>query len=66
VFGYRNLNVHKGTDKDGRPLRSHVVPEVHEDEAAVVRDVFALAARGDSFMPVSVTPSAGARCAPTT
>lgn len=42
VFGYRNRDVHKGTDADGRPLRSHVERVINEAEAAVVRRIFAL------------------------
>jgi site-specific DNA recombinase len=42
VFGYRNRDVHKGTDNDGRPLKSHVERVVNEVEAAVVRRIFTL------------------------
>jgi site-specific DNA recombinase len=39
VFGYRNVNAYRGTDAHGRPIRSHVTRAVHEDEAAVVRQI---------------------------
>jgi site-specific DNA recombinase len=46
VFGYRNVDVLAGTDVHGRPIRSHVVREIHEAEALVVRQIFQLCAEG--------------------
>jgi site-specific DNA recombinase len=46
VFGYHNRDVCIGVDQHGRPQRSHVVREVVESEAAVVRKIFQLAADG--------------------
>ncbi len=46
VFGYRNVDVMKGTDHDDRPLRSHVEREVKPSEAAVVVKIFELYASG--------------------
>lgn len=46
-FGYRNVDVVTGTDKDGRPIRSHVTREINPDEAAVVRHIFEWYALGD-------------------
>jgi site-specific DNA recombinase len=46
VFGYRNRDVTAGTDVHGRPLRSHVVREIHAGEADVVRRIFTLCADG--------------------
>jgi site-specific DNA recombinase len=42
VFGYKNVDVFKGVDRDGRPLRSHVVREINPKEAAVVERIFKL------------------------
>jgi site-specific DNA recombinase len=42
VFGYRNVDVFKGEDQHGRPLRSHVEREIDPIEAAVVRRIFEL------------------------
>jgi DNA invertase Pin-like site-specific DNA recombinase len=42
VFADRNVDVCNGTDVHGRPVRSHVTREIHEDEAAVVRRIFEL------------------------
>src|SRR5689334_20318171 len=39
VFGYRNVEVFAGVDADGRPRRSHVVREIFEPEAAVIRRI---------------------------
>jgi site-specific DNA recombinase len=46
VFGYRNVDVTKGVDQHGRPLRSHVERVVVPAEAAVVRQIFQLYADG--------------------
>jgi site-specific DNA recombinase len=46
VFGYRNVDVFNGADVHGRPIRSHVTREIHDDEAAVVRRIFELCATG--------------------
>ena len=46
VFGYRNVDIMKGTDQHGRPLRSHVERVIDEIEAAVVVRIFELYASG--------------------
>lgn len=46
VFGYRNHDVTIGVDAHGRPIRSHVERRINEGEAAVVREIFDLAALG--------------------
>jgi hypothetical protein len=46
VFGYRNVDVVIGTDAHGRHIRSHVERAIAEEEAAVVRRIFALYAGG--------------------
>ena len=46
VFGYRNVDVTNGTDQHDRPLRSHVVREIDEVQAAVVVRIFELYASG--------------------
>ena len=46
VFGYRNVDIMKGTDQHGRPLRSHVERVIDETEAAVVVRIFELYASG--------------------
>jgi site-specific DNA recombinase len=53
VFGYRNVPV---TDDGG--LRSHVIREVREDEAAIVRRIFELAGRGVGFRTIAQTLNA--------
>ena len=42
VFGYDNRPVWNGVDPSGNPLRSHVVREINEDEAAVVQRIYEL------------------------
>ena len=42
VFGYRNVDVIKGEDEHGRPLRSHVERRIVPREADVVRRIFEL------------------------
>ena len=42
VYGYRNVDVHKGVDSQGRPIRSHVERVIHEPEAEVIRRIFRL------------------------
>jgi site-specific DNA recombinase len=46
VFGYRNVDIMKGADQHGRPLRSHVERVIDETEAAVVVRIFELYASG--------------------
>jgi hypothetical protein len=46
LFGYRNVNVCKGTDTHGRPIRSHVTRVIHEAEAKIVCQIFELCAAG--------------------
>ena len=53
VFGYRNQDVCKGVDTHGRPLRSHVERIVDENEAAVVRRIFALYDAGDGLKRIA-------------
>src|ERR1700730_13642880 len=53
VFGYRNVPV----AGDGG-LRSHVIREVREDEAAIVRRIFELAGRGVGFRTIAQTLNA--------
>jgi site-specific DNA recombinase len=48
-FGYRNITISKGIDAHGRPLRSHVERQIHDEEAAVVRRIFELAVSGVGF-----------------
>ncbi len=57
-FGYRNVDVHAGLDKDGRPIRSHVVREIHPEEAAVVRQIFEAYAHGDGKTTIAKTLNA--------
>jgi site-specific DNA recombinase len=53
VFGYKNIDVAGGTDKHGRPRRSHVVLEVLPAEAAIVRAIFARYAEGDGITRIA-------------
>jgi hypothetical protein len=46
VFGYRNVDVTRGVDAHGRPLRSHVDRTIDAAEAVVVRRIFDLYAGG--------------------
>jgi len=50
VFGYDNVEV---LGPDGQ--RSHVERRINEDEAAVVRRIFALCADGDGLTPITKT-----------
>jgi hypothetical protein len=62
VFADRNVDVCNGTDVHGRPVRSHVTREIHEDEAAVVRRIFELrqARRPTDGRPACLLNEAGA------
>ena len=42
VFGYKNVDVFKGVDAHGRPLRSHVERVIDPTEAAIVVQIFKL------------------------
>jgi DNA invertase Pin-like site-specific DNA recombinase len=53
VFGYRNVPV---LSEDGR--RSHVIREVHHDEAATVHRIFSMAAHGVGFRTIAQTLNA--------
>jgi site-specific DNA recombinase len=46
LFGYRNVDVTKGLDQHGRPLRSHVERAIEPAEAAVVLRIFEMYASG--------------------
>ena len=52
VYGYRNREITRpGTD--GRPIRDHVVREIHPEQAAVIRRIFTLAAEGCGFSKIA-------------
>ena len=58
VFGYKNIAV---LTPDGK--RSHVTREIHPEEAAVVREIFARAASGDGCRTIAKRLNAtGAPC----
>ncbi|HVL69274.1 MAG TPA: recombinase family protein [Vicinamibacterales bacterium] len=46
VYGYKNVHVYSGEDKDGNPLRSHVERHINPEQAPVVRRIFELYASG--------------------
>lgn len=46
TYGYRNVDVYAGTDRDNRPLRSHVEREIIPAEKAVVLRIFESFASG--------------------
>jgi DNA invertase Pin-like site-specific DNA recombinase len=53
-FGYVNLDVTTGqVDQHGRPVRSHVERRVHPGQAAIVRRIFELAARGSGLTRIA-------------
>ena len=54
VFGYHNRVIFNGEDRDGNPLRSHVVLEVNQVEAAVVRRIFALYDAGEGLKRIAM------------
>jgi site-specific DNA recombinase len=64
VFGYKNVDVPGGTDKHGRPTRSHVVLEVLPAEAAIVRQIFTLYAEGDGITRIAKRLNADGVAAP--
>jgi hypothetical protein len=53
VFGYRNVPVCSGTDSSGNPRRSHVVLEIDQAQAAVIREIFALRADGHGLRAIA-------------
>lgn len=55
LFGYRNVDVEGQPDKDGRRRRLHVVRQINEQEAAVVRRIFELCASGKGFKRIAIT-----------
>src|SRR2546426_11270720 len=59
VFGYRNVPVF---DDGGR--RSHVIREVRDDEAAIVRRIFQMAASGDGQKKIAMALNAEGTRAP--
>ncbi len=68
VFGYRNVDVIKGTDHHGRPVRSHVEREINPEEAAVVQRIFSLYDSGVGYKRIAriLTSERAVRCPATT
>ncbi len=55
VFGYRNVNVFNGVDRDGRPLKVGVVLEINEEERVVVIRIFEMYAEGLGLKAIAKT-----------
>ena len=54
VFGYKNIDIPSAVpDTRGQPHRSHVERRIEEQEAAVVRRIFALCAEGKGLRAIS-------------
>jgi site-specific DNA recombinase len=64
TFGYRNRVVYVGEDAHGNPLRSHVVREVNEEEARVVRRIFELYGSGVGLRGICKTLTVEGAVAP--
>jgi site-specific DNA recombinase len=65
VFGYTNVDVYpEGSDPQARPKRLYVRRVIHEREAAVVREIFALAAAGRGLRAIAHHLNAAGALAP--
>jgi site-specific DNA recombinase len=65
VFGYDNIDVPSGTpDASGHLKRAHVIRQVNEPEAEIVRRIFTLCAAGKGFTSIAKTLNAEGALSP--